>query len=69
MNSEESDAGEDLDNEPAENDDLEGERGEETNGADESRVTDLKPQPQRPRSAAPGRRPRRPKKAPAPAES
>ena len=66
--SQDSDAGEDLDNEPAENDGLEGEPGEETNDADESRVTDLKPQPQRPRSAAPGRRPRRSKRAPAPAE-
>ena len=65
--SQESDAREDVDNEPAE--DAEGEPEEDTNVDDESRVTDLKPRDQRPRSAAPGRRPRSPRKAPAPAES
>ena len=40
---------------------------EDANGDDESRVTELKPQ--RPRSAAPGRRPHSPGKAPASAES
>jgi hypothetical protein len=55
-----SDGQEELDNEPAENADLEGEPGKETDGTDESRVTDLKPRQQRPRSAAPGRHPRRP---------
>jgi hypothetical protein len=67
--SQESDAGEDEDNEPAEGGDAEGEPEEDTNGDDESRVTDLKPRDQRPRSAAPGRRPRTPRQAPAPAES
>jgi hypothetical protein len=57
--SQESDAREDVDNEPAE--DAEGEPEEDTYGDDESRVTDLKPRDQRPRSAAPGRRPHRPK--------
>jgi hypothetical protein len=65
--SQESAAREDVDNEPAE--DAEGEPEEDTNGDDESRVTDLKPRDQRPRSAAPGRHPRSPGKAPAPAES
>jgi hypothetical protein len=65
--SQESDLQEDVDNEPAEDADAEPEEG--TNGDQESRVTDLKPRDQRPRSAAPGRRPRRPGKAPAPAES
>ncbi len=65
--SQESAAREDVDNEPAE--DAEGEPEEDTTGDDESRVTDLKPRDQRPRSAAPGRHPRNPKKAPAPAES
>ena len=65
--SQESDAREDVDNEPAE--DAEGEPEEDTNVDDESRVTDLKPRDQRPRSAAPGRHPRSPKQAPAPAES
>jgi hypothetical protein len=65
--SQESDAREDVDNEPAE--DAEGEPEEDTNGDDESRVTDLKPRDQRPRSAAPGRHPRSPRQAPAPAES
>jgi hypothetical protein len=65
--SQESDAREDVDNEPAE--DAEGEPEEDTNGDDESRVTDLKPRDQRPRSAAPGRHPRSPRNAPAPAES
>jgi hypothetical protein len=67
--SQESDAREDVDNEPAEVADAEGEPEEDTNGDDESRVTDLKPRDQRPRSAAPGRHPRSPRQAPAPAES
>jgi hypothetical protein len=68
QDSQESDAREDVDNEPAEDADAEGEPEEDTNGDEESRVTDLKPRDQRPRSAAPGRRPRSPRKAPAPAE-
>jgi hypothetical protein len=68
QDSQESDAREDLDNEPAEDAAAEGEPEEDTNGDEESRVTDLKPRDQRPRSAAPGRRPRSPRKAPAPAE-
>jgi hypothetical protein len=64
-----SDAQEDVDNEPAENADLEGEPGKETNGAEEHGFTDRKPQHQRPRSIAPGRHPRMPQKAPAAAES
>jgi hypothetical protein len=67
--SQESDAREDVDNEPAEDADAEGEPEEDTDGDDESRVTDLKPRDQRPRSAAPGRRPRSPRKAAAPAET
>ena len=53
-----SDARQNGDNEPAEDADAEGEPEEDANGDDESRVTDLKPRDQRPRSAAPGRRPR-----------
>ena len=67
--SQESESREDLDDEPAEDADVEGEPDEDINGDDESRVTDLKPRDQRPRSAAPGRHPRSPRKAPAPAES
>ena len=67
--SQESEAREDVDNEPAEDAHADGEQEEDTNGDDEARVTDLKPRAQRPRSAAPGRRPRSPRKAPAPAES
>jgi hypothetical protein len=67
--SQESDVREGGDIEPAEDADAEGEPEEETNGDDESRVTDLKPRDQRPRSAAPGRRPSSPRKAPAPAEA
>jgi hypothetical protein len=66
--SQESDAREDVDNEPAEDAEAEGEPEEDSNGDDESRVTDLKPRDQRPRSAAPGRHPRSPRKAPAPAK-
>jgi hypothetical protein len=66
--SRESDAEEDVDDEPAADADLEREPEEDTSGADESRVTDLRQRDQRPRSAAPGRRPRRPRKTPAPAE-
>ena len=57
---------EDVGNESAE--DLEAEPEKDTNGDDESRVTDLKPRDQRPRSAASGRRPRSPMKMSAPAE-
>ena len=64
-----SDARQNGDNEPAEDADAEGEPEEDANGDDESRVTDLKPRDQRPRSAAPGRHPRSPRQAPAPAES
>ena len=68
--SQESDVREDVANELAEDAEAEEEPEEETNGDDESRVTDLKPRDQRPRSAAPGRHPRSsPRKAPAPAES
>ena len=67
--SQEFDAREDVDNEPAEDADAEGKPEEDTNGDDESRVTDLKSRDKRPRSAAPGRRPRSPSKAPAPAKS
>jgi len=66
--SQESDARGDVANELAEDAEAEAEPDEETNGDDESRVTDLKPRDQRPRSAAPGRHPRSPRKAPAPAE-
>jgi gas vesicle protein len=65
--SQESDAREDVANELAE--DAEAEPDEDTNGDDESRVTDLKLRDQRPRSAAPGRHPRSPRKVPAPAEA
>jgi hypothetical protein len=57
---------EDVANEPAEDADFAERPEEDTNGDEESRVTDLKPRDQRPRSAAPGRRPRSPRKAPAP---
>ena len=66
--SQESEAREDVDNEPAEDAEVEGEPEEDANGDDESSVTDLKPRDQRPRSAAPGRHPRSPRQAPAPAE-
>jgi hypothetical protein len=67
--SQESDAREDVDNKAAEDAYADKEPEEDTNGDDESRVTDLKPHDQRPRSAAPGRHPRRPRKARAPAEA
>jgi hypothetical protein len=67
--SQEADVEEDVANEPAEDADFAGGPEEDTNGDEESRVTDLKPRDQRPRSAAPGRHPRRPRKAAAPAES
>ena len=67
--SQESDARQNGDNEPAEDADAEGEPEEDSNGDDESRVTDLKSRDQRPRSAAPGRHPRSPRQAPAPAEA
>ena len=67
--SRESEARKDVDNEPAEDTDVEEEPAEDTDIEEESKVTDLKPRDQRPRSAAPGRRPRSPRKAPAPAES
>jgi hypothetical protein len=67
--SQESDAREDVDSEQAQDANVEGEPEEDTNGDDESRVTDMRPRDQRPRSAAPGRHPRSPRKAPAPAEA
>ena len=60
---EESDAREDVDHEAAEDVDVEEEPEEDTNGDDESRVTDLKPRDQRQRSTAPGRHPRSPRNA------
>jgi hypothetical protein len=59
----------DVEEEPEEEADVEEEPEEEADGDEESKVTDLKPRDQRPRSAAPGRRPRSSRKAPAPAES
>jgi hypothetical protein len=67
--SQESRVQEDVGNESAEDADVDAEPEEDTNGDEESRVTDLKPRDQRPRSAAPGRHPRSSRKAPAPAES
>jgi hypothetical protein len=67
--SQEANVQEDVDDEPAEDADFEDEREEDTNGDKESRVTDLKPRDQRPRSAGPGRRTRSPTKEPAPAET
>jgi hypothetical protein len=67
--SQQADVEEDVANEPAEDADFEGRPEEETSGDEESRVTDLKPRDQRPRSAAPGRHPRNPRKPAAPAES
>jgi hypothetical protein len=67
--SQESRVQEDVGNESAEDADVDAEPEEDTNGDEESRVTDLKPRDQRPRSAAPGRRRRSPMKASAPAES
>ena len=64
--SQEFDARKDVDNEPAEEADVEAEAEEDANGEDDTRVTDLKPRDQRPRSAAPGRRPRSPRKPAAP---
>jgi hypothetical protein len=62
----ESDGQEDVENEPAKDADIEAEPEQDTNGDEESRVTDLKRRDQRPRSAAPGRRPRSPRKAATP---
>jgi hypothetical protein len=69
QHSQESDPRQSGDNEPAEDADAEGEPEEDSNGDDDSRVTNLKPRDQRPRSAAPGRHPRSPRQAPAPAEA
>ena len=75
--SQESDVKDDVHNGPAEGADVEEEpedeadveeEPEEADVGEESKVTDLKPRAQRPRSAAPGRRPRSSRKAPAPAE-
>ena len=49
----------DVEEEPEEDADVEDEPEEHADGDTESKVTDLKPRDQRPRSAAPGRRPRR----------
>jgi hypothetical protein len=65
----ESDVRGDGDRGPAEDADVEGGPEEDTNGADESRVTDLRLRDQRPRSAARGRHPSRPRTAPASADS
>jgi hypothetical protein len=62
--SQESDVQDEVLPEPAEDADVEEKPEEDTNGDDESEVTELKPRNQRPRSAAPGRRPRSPRKAP-----
>jgi hypothetical protein len=67
--SQEADARADVGSEQAQDANVEGGPEEDTNGDDESRVTDLRPRDQRPRSAAPGRHPRSPRKAPAPAEA
>jgi hypothetical protein len=64
--SQESDMQEEIQNEPAEDVDVEEKPEEETDGDEQSEVTDLKPRDQRPRSAAPGRHPRSPRKASAP---
>jgi len=49
----------DVEEEPREDADVEEEPEEDADGDTESKVTDLKARDQRPRSAAPGRRPRR----------
>jgi hypothetical protein len=67
--SQESDARADVGSEQAQDANVGGGPEEDTNADDESRVTDLRPRDQRPRSAAPGRHPRSPRKAPAPAEA
>jgi hypothetical protein len=64
--SQESEGQEDVENEPAEDADIEAEPEEDTSGDQESRVADLKRRDQRLRSAAPGRRPRSPRKAATP---
>jgi len=56
--SQESDVPEEDEQESQESD-VEDEPEEDADGDTESKVTDLKPRDQRPRSAAPGRRPRR----------
>ena len=66
--SQESDVPEEDEQESQESD-VEDEPEEDADGDTESKVTDLKPRAQRSRSAAPGRRPRSSRKAPAPAES
>jgi len=66
--SQESDARGDVASEETQDANVEG-GPEGGNGDDESRVTDLRPRDQRPRSAAPGRHPRSPRKAAAPAEA
>ena len=67
--SQESDTRGDAASEQTQDANVEGGPEEGANGDDESRVTDLRPRDQRPRSAAPGRHPRSPRKAPAPAEA
>jgi hypothetical protein len=61
--SQESDVQEQRQNEPAEDVDVDDKPEEDIDGDEESEVTDLKPRDQRPRSAAPGRHPRSPRKA------
>jgi hypothetical protein len=57
-----------VEEEPEEDAEVEEEPEEDAEVEEESKVTDLKPRHQRPRSAAPGRRPSSSRKAPAPAE-
>jgi flavin-dependent dehydrogenase len=59
----------DIEEEPEDEADIEEEPEEDADGDEESKVTDLKPRDQRPRSAAPGRRPRSSTRTPSPAES
>jgi hypothetical protein len=66
---EEPDEEADVEEEPDAEADVEEEPEEDGDGDEESKVTDLKPRDQRQRSAAPGRRPRNTRKAPAPADS
>ena len=64
--SQESDVQAERQNEPTEHVDVDKETEQDIDGEDESEVTDLKPRDRRPRSAAPGRHPRSPRKPSAP---
>jgi hypothetical protein len=66
--SQESDVREDVHDEPADAD-VEEEPAVDADGDEKSKVTDLKPRDQRPRSVAPGGPPRSSRTAPAPAEA